>query len=282
MLFTLERPTEAILSTFTARTEHHGPDLVSALTLGLAITGPNTILDLLAPGLRDALYMRTDDAQEALDGVEPPTPKLRTKLLGLLSIAVPEIIGGTLFVQWGVGEDMAFGDCRAGKWRIECFDGGSVTLFFKVSTSDVSEDEAGHLFGKQGQTIMIRFEPPAPQTERVETGQVIDGTTGHPGAGPLFDDPEDETDSEGGELDATDTFLSEHAENAVDDDDDPDTEDENPTPPAKSITSRRPSKYRDPETGLTWSGRGQKPRWLVVALESGRSLAELEVTGEAA
>jgi DNA-binding protein H-NS len=31
-------------------------------------------------------------------------------------------------------------------------------------------------------------------------------------------------------------------------------------------------KYRDPETGDTWAGRGLKPRWLTAAMKSGKSL----------
>jgi DNA-binding protein H-NS len=38
-----------------------------------------------------------------------------------------------------------------------------------------------------------------------------------------------------------------------------------------------PAKYRDPATGSTWSGRGLKPRWLVAALEAGRSLGGFAV-----
>ena len=32
------------------------------------------------------------------------------------------------------------------------------------------------------------------------------------------------------------------------------------------------AKYRDPETGESWSGRGLKPKWLVQALEDGKTL----------
>ena len=35
-----------------------------------------------------------------------------------------------------------------------------------------------------------------------------------------------------------------------------------------------PPKYRHPETGETWSGRGLKPRWLTAAMKSGKSLEE--------
>ncbi len=31
------------------------------------------------------------------------------------------------------------------------------------------------------------------------------------------------------------------------------------------------AKYRDPDSGSTWSGRGLKPRWLTAAIGSGRS-----------
>ena len=37
---------------------------------------------------------------------------------------------------------------------------------------------------------------------------------------------------------------------------------------AKSV----PAKYRHPETGETWSGRGLRPRWLVAELDHGKPL----------
>ena len=37
------------------------------------------------------------------------------------------------------------------------------------------------------------------------------------------------------------------------------------------------AKYRDPETGREWTGRGLKPKWVVAALASGKSLADLAV-----
>ena len=37
-------------------------------------------------------------------------------------------------------------------------------------------------------------------------------------------------------------------------------------------------KYRHPETGETWSGRGLKPRWLTAAMKSGKSLEGFAIT----
>lgn len=44
---------------------------------------------------------------------------------------------------------------------------------------------------------------------------------------------------------------------------------------------RMPAKYRCPQTGSTWSGRGLKPTWLKVALDGGKQLADFEVTATA-
>jgi DNA-binding protein H-NS len=38
------------------------------------------------------------------------------------------------------------------------------------------------------------------------------------------------------------------------------------------------AKYRNPETGETWAGRGLKPRWLTAALKSGKSVESFAIT----
>ncbi len=50
-----------------------------------------------------------------------------------------------------------------------------------------------------------------------------------------------------------------------------------PAPPRPKIGGKVPAKYRDPETGNTWSGRGLQPKWLKAALESGRKLTDFAV-----
>lgn len=39
------------------------------------------------------------------------------------------------------------------------------------------------------------------------------------------------------------------------------------------------AKYRNNETGETWSGRGLKPRWLQSALAAGKSLDDFAIAG---
>jgi DNA-binding protein H-NS len=41
--------------------------------------------------------------------------------------------------------------------------------------------------------------------------------------------------------------------------------------------SKVPPKFRDPETGVTWSGRGLKPKWLSAALGNGKTLADFAI-----
>ncbi len=47
----------------------------------------------------------------------------------------------------------------------------------------------------------------------------------------------------------------------------------------KSALSGQPvaPKYRDVATGLTWSGRGLKPKWVQAALTAGKTLDELKI-----
>lgn len=78
--------------------------------------------------------------------------------------------------------------------------------------------------------------------------------------------------------DATDAVLADVAKNGP-------GHSANPKPKAISKTkhaapvklAKPPAKYRDPMTGQTWTGRGLKPKWLAVALEQGKSLADFQV-----
>lgn len=204
MTFELLTTTAATLKTLTPRTEKHGDDDVSAVSLGLSITGPNTLLDLLQPGLRDALYRAVDD-QEQLPGVEPATPLLRSA--GIESVKLtPKFEGWTLRIDARADEDdpIVLGSCKCDKFVVEPKQGGSIELTFRVGTSDIDESEAGWLFGHLSQELWITLTAP-PKTE----GEPIDGTRG-PGAGggELFDGPDDEDEGDDGEGDTPEKALA--------------------------------------------------------------------------
>lgn len=41
--------------------------------------------------------------------------------------------------------------------------------------------------------------------------------------------------------------------------------------------SKVAAKYRDPESGNTWSGRGLQPKWLKAAIDGGKTLEDFAV-----
>ncbi|MBP9528062.1 MAG: H-NS histone family protein [Laribacter sp.] len=47
--------------------------------------------------------------------------------------------------------------------------------------------------------------------------------------------------------------------------------------PAKNVRKPVEAKYRNPENGQTWSGRGRKPSWITDLLAQGRTLEEFAV-----
>lgn len=188
MTFELLTTTAATLKTLTPRTEKHGDDDVSAVSLGLSITGPNTLLDALQPGLRDALYRAVED-QEQLPGVEPATPLLRSA--GIESVKLTaKFEGWTMRIDARADEDdpITLGGCKVDRFAVEPSQGGTVDLTFRVGTSDIDESEAGWLFGHLSQELWITLTAPP------KTDTSIDGTVGHPGAadgqGSLIDSEE--------------------------------------------------------------------------------------------
>lgn len=170
-MFQLTSPTEVTLKTFTPRTERHGDDEVSAASLGLKFTGPNTLLDILQPGLRDMLY-KAVEGQDQLPGVDPHTPLLRAK--GVESVKLGACFEGwTLKIDRGMDESDPFviGGARVDKFVVTPHEGGSVELDFRIGSSDIDETEAGWLYGHQKQDITITLWAPEKKAD------VIDGST---------------------------------------------------------------------------------------------------------
>lgn len=226
MAFQITTPTPATLRTVTPRTELHGDEKVSAISLGLSIKAANTLLDALDGGkLRNALYMAVP-GQDQLPGVEPSTPLLRARGIEEVKCA-GTLEGWTVRFEHGIDDDSAIvlGASKVDRFRVIPTEGGSVELLFRVGTSDIDEGEAGALFGMLGQEVMITITAPVVATgapvidgsseafkaDHPEADLFADGAsdqhagdfgtddTGAPGAG---DSDDSAADSEGGETDA--------------------------------------------------------------------------------
>ena len=197
------------LATFNVRTEKHGEDDVLAFSAGLKFTGPNTFLDLIAPGLRESLYAAVP-GQDQLPGVEPATPLLRCKKIDSVALEL-SFEGWTLEIAHGIDEPMKIGGARIDKWRVTPKDGGSVEVSLRVGSNDVDEAELGQIAGKLSQMVSVRMIAPEKPAEVID-GSVAAFQADHPDADAtdLFaagsdagdSGPQDPDDTEGGDPDA--------------------------------------------------------------------------------
>lgn len=209
----------ATLSSVTPRTKVHGEDRVFAISLGLKIEGPNTLLDRIDPTLRQALYAAVE-GQEDLPGVEAATPLLRTGAIEDLKIhGCYE--GWTLAVDHGIdaADPIKLGGCKVDKLRcVPLKAPGWIELSFRVGSNDIDASEAGLLCSHLSQEISFTLTAPEKPAEPIDGSPEGGGPgfTPGPDAGELFaqqhGDPESDEaeDSEGG---ATD--LEERLDNAL-------------------------------------------------------------------
>lgn len=184
-MFEILNLTAATMVSLNTRTEKHGKDDVSAMSFRLRFTGPNTLLDLLSSDVRKTLYMAAE-GQEDLPGVEPTTPLLRCKSVKTWS---PDITyeGWTVTVDYGIDEtsQIVMGGCKVDAFTVDLFDGGTVAIECRVSTSDLDWMGAGRLWSLQKRKIQVMLAAPlTPQTNPEAGGQderqlTLNGSTGN-------------------------------------------------------------------------------------------------------
>ena len=152
MAFEFLTPTTAKLSSVNVRSEKHGPELVPAVDLKLAIDASNDILAKFHPDLKASLYYKaepTNDDQEDLDGIEPVTnlPNLRfPRLDGPLKW---DIVGAGyhLCIDFGLGGDsnLNLHGVEINNFAFSPKEGGTVELAFRVQITDIDEQIIGKL-----------------------------------------------------------------------------------------------------------------------------------------
>lgn len=160
--------------------------------MGVKITSANTLLDLIDPKARHSLYM-APEGQDDLPGVEQSTPLLRYSGFDSHSIKL-KCEGWTVVIDHGIDDEteMRFTDCKIDKAKVKAQQGGTVELTLRIGTSDMTAEEAGLLWSKQQEMVMLSIFAPEPKVDP------IDGTQG------AFDADHPPGD---GERDATDIFA---------------------------------------------------------------------------
>lgn len=248
-MFSLQRTTVKLTS-LNPRAEIHGEDRVPAADLKFEISAGNDVLSEFHPLLKVWLYERPSEPDLADDGES--LTQLRFKLLGPLKWGA-ELSGYTLRVHWGVSghDDIALADCEVDAFRFDCQDGGSVAVGFRV-IAHPSERDMGRLCGLIQREIEISLEEP-------EAAPMFEDTKG---AAPAFDREEAAAWPFPQKAERT------PAQQALDEQ-------------ARQAAERRKHgpevKYRNPETGETWTGRGKRPKWIEEKMVEGSNLEEFLV-----
>ena len=178
----------AKITSFTGRTETHGKEKVPALSFGLLITTGNTILDALFPGLRLQIYKGVEELDQAqIDGVEPSTPLLRNENIEIIRMN-KMLEGWAVIIDHGIDDEtqIELGTCKIDNFAIEAYEGGSIDLAFRVGTSNCDWQDAGLLWSKNGQDVVLTVRAPEVQAEPID-GSVGAFEKDHPEAGKPLD-----------------------------------------------------------------------------------------------
>lgn len=163
--------TDVTLSKVTLHKVFHGPDPVQAMDLMMAIDMPNTLLDSIVPGLREALYHNAsaETGQEEIEGVEATLPNLRFPRLNGGKFALDEkkdkLAGYELFIEYGLGDErsnMVFDCCKVTKRAFETKEGGTVHFSWHVQYNGdrLDQETCGKLALLEQDLIAIRLIPP--------------------------------------------------------------------------------------------------------------------------
>lgn len=132
-MFELQEVTKVTITNANPRRELHGEEKVRGIDITFNLTGENTLLDLLKPGLRDHHYTNhaLTAGQESLPNVIVPLPNLRfPELPRKYDFAKGENWRGYRFVwDWGLeGAHVDFTDVVLTGLHYELHEGGSVKV----------------------------------------------------------------------------------------------------------------------------------------------------------
>lgn len=166
MKFQFQEPTSVKLTHINVRTEKHGDESATALDLKFCHTAANSALQMFHPRLQKALYWRSKDteAQATIEGVEQILPDLRFPELGTL--VWDGEMTARLVIEYGVADKMLFNQVRVNAFRIDCSQGGSVDITFRVQSSNIPDgalDKLSHQLDGEIQIVLTPSEEPKPE-----------------------------------------------------------------------------------------------------------------------
>jgi hypothetical protein len=161
------------LRKFSKREQVHGKDLIPAIDLTISQKGPASLLDMIHPRLREALFMAGKDgapvAQQALDVGIDVLPNIRVPSIEMPIVLGYEQTGHGLRVHYGANEKahVVLSLVKFHKLKINSLvEGGSCELHYTLScANEINEKVIGKLGILGGHDIVISLDAPEVQPE---------------------------------------------------------------------------------------------------------------------
>lgn len=147
------------------RDEKHGEENVLAIDMKLTGDFDGDILAEFGPELRHALYKKADGGDLVDTASEVPTALRFPQLCQPLKFA-DEIIGASVTVAYGIG-DIALETCDINNFKIECHDGGTVRVTYRVQARPTGEQLA-KLSQVLGTAVEVSIDPPEAGSQQQE------------------------------------------------------------------------------------------------------------------
>jgi hypothetical protein len=150
-MFALPHATRAHVRTFNLRTEKHGDDDVTAMDLGMRVTGSSALLDMLHPGLRGSLYLPPDETQATIPGETPPWTVLRCDAVPFVTLPKYELIGRNVVLtpateiesELSEDDELQLSPCNVNGFKVTAHAGGSVDIDFRIQCANIDSGAIG-------------------------------------------------------------------------------------------------------------------------------------------
>jgi hypothetical protein len=149
-------------------------DTRPAAWLRVMATVPNDVLDKFSPGMREFLFEKAkggEKVQKQLDGVEVVSdlPNLREPGVKLGALHWDDEQTGCAFIVDRAIDPIKVGDCKVNKFKIAPKDGGTVQVFFTLTTGELDRETAGELVLLNQQEIVFELTAPAPLSSKQQS-----------------------------------------------------------------------------------------------------------------
>lgn len=155
-MFDLQKKS-CFLAHCNGRHEKHGEEDVLACDLKFKGDFDGDILAEFSPTLRSAMYAKKDGGDLADQGSDTPTAVRFPNLVQPLKFT-NEIVGATVQLEYGL-QTITFDTANVNEFKVECNEGGTVTVTFRVQARP-TEEQLARLFALLDTSVPITITPP--------------------------------------------------------------------------------------------------------------------------